>query len=289
VTKSGATSLTFSSNINLSVSRTDVLGGDVTFGLRSADSSINLSLLNSAMSAQSGVLTLNSIYSPTAWQDSEERAIGSAATASVSSGTWAPTATRNGEQLALKQLSVNGNNVTAIYTDNVTGVFTIGGTGTAINPSSINPELTVQRLGMNNNSLAFYQADSVTGSITANGATLLPGSAGYLQAALGNAKSAGLVLLASQLPGYKQASVIDSLPLNPSNNYGILLMVNGSESEIYSSYSAANPGGVSQFLTYGSTDRGLTIGIEDELVSLRSDRDFNDLILTIASSTFTLM
>jgi hypothetical protein len=288
-TKSNATSLTFSSNINLSVSRTDVLGGDVSFGLRSMSSSSKLSLLNSAASAQSGVLTLNSIYSPTAWQDSEGRAIGSAATASVSSGTWTPTATRNGEELALKELIVNGNNVTAIYTDNVTGVFTLAGTGTAINPGTINPVLTVQRLGSYNNSLAFYQADSITGAITANGSTLLPDSPGYLQAALSNAKSAGLVLQASQLPGYKQTSAIDSLPMNASNNYGILLMVNGSESQIYSSYSAANPGGVSQFLTFGSTDRGLTIGIEDQLVSSRSDRDFNDLILTIASSTFTLM
>jgi hypothetical protein len=289
VTKSDASSLTFSSDINLSVSRTDVLGGDVSFGLRSANSSINLSLLNSAVSAKSGVLTLNAIYSSTAWQDSEGRAIGSAANTSVSSGSWVPTATRNGEELALKELIVNGNNVTAIYTDNVTGVFTLGGTGTAINPGTINPVLTVQRLGRYNNSLAFYQADSVTGAIFANGATLLPGSPGYLQAALGNAKSAGLVLQASQLPGYKQASTIDSLPLNLSNNYGLLLMVNGSESEIYSSYSAANPGGVSQFLTFGSTNRGLTIGIEDQLVSSRSDRDFNDLILTIASSAFTLI
>jgi hypothetical protein len=234
-------------------------------------------------------LTLNAIYSSTAWQDSEGRAIGSAATTSVSSGSWVPTATRNGEELALKELIVNGNNVTAIYTDNVTGVFTLAGTGTAISPGTLNPILTVQRLGWYNNSLAFYQADSVTGAILANGATLLPGSPGYLQAALGNAKSAGLVLQASQLPGYKQASVIDSLPLNLLNNYGMLLMVNGSESEIYSSYSAANPGGVSQFLTFGSTDRGLTIGIEDQLVTSRSDRDFNDLILTIASSAFTLI
>lgn len=287
VSKTDATSLTFATNVNLSVSRTDALGGDVTFGLRGGSSS--LALLSNAASAQSGVLTLNSIYSPTAWQDSEGRAIGSAATATVTAGTWVPTATRNGVQLALKDLSVTGNNVTAVYADDVTGVFTLAGTGTATNPGSINPVLTVQRLGNNNNAIAFYQADSVTGAITASGASLLPGSAGYLQAALSNAKSAGLVLQASQLPGYKQATALETLPLNPASNYGILLLVNGSESEIYSSYAAANPGGVSQFLTFGSTDRGLTIGIEDQLVSGQSDRDFNDLILTLASSTFTVV
>jgi hypothetical protein len=144
-------------------------------------------------------------------------------------------------------------------------------------------------LGDYNNAIAFYQADSVTGGVTANGTTILPGSAGYLQAALSSAKAAGLMLQASQLPGYKQASTLDTLPLNPSTNYGILLMVNGSESEIYSSYAAANPGGVSQFLTFGSTDRGITIGIEDQLVSSsRADRDFNDLTLTVTSSAFSM-
>jgi hypothetical protein len=199
-----------------------------------------------------------------------------------------PTATRNGEQLALQDLIVNGNNITAVYSDNVTGVFTLSGTGSAVNPATINPLLTVQRLGLNSNSIAFYQADSVTGAIDVDGTPVLPGSAGYLQAALSHAKSAGLLLQAAQLPGYKQTAVFDALPLNPLINYGILLLVNGSESEIYSSYPAANPGGGSQFLTFGSTDRGLTIGIEDQLVSSRSDRDHNDLILTLASSSFSV-
>ncbi|NBP31982.1 MAG: DUF4114 domain-containing protein, partial [Synechococcaceae bacterium WB6_1B_055] len=285
---SGATSITFASNVNLSVSRVDTVGGAVTFGITNGTSTVNL--LNNANSANSGVLTLNSIYSGNSWQSSEGKAFGSATTASVSAGTWTPVATRDGKTLELKNLIVNGNNVTATYEDNITGVFTLSGTGTASNPGSVSPVLTVQRLGSYNNSLGFYEADSITGSVTvAGGPALPPGAAGYLQAALTNAKSNGLLLTAAQLPGEKQSSVINSLPLNPAKNYGLLLLVNGSETQLYSSYSAANPGGFSQFQSFGSNDRGLTIGIEDLGIASGSDRDFNDLIITIASSSISVI
>lgn len=64
----------------------------------------------------------------------------------------------------------------------------------------------------------------------------------------------------------------------------MLLLVNGSESNVFSSYSAANPGGSQQFLSFGSSDRGITVGIEDLLTSNGSDKDYNDLVVTLASS-----
>jgi hypothetical protein len=249
-----------------------------------------VTLLSNANSANTGVLTLDAIYSGSSWQSSEGKAFGSAATAFVSAGTWTPVATRDGKALALNSLTVNGNNVTATYADNITGVFTLSGTGTASNPGSISPVLTVQRLGAYKNSIAFYEADPITGSVSvAGGSVLAPGAAGYLQAALANAKLNGLLLTAAELPDYKQSSVINSLPLNAAKNYGLLLLVNGSETELYSSYSAANPGGVSQFQSFGSNDRGLTIGIEDLNVLSGSDRDFNDIIMTIASSSVSVI
>ncbi len=283
-----ATSITFSSSVNLSVCRVDTAGGAVTFGLTNGTNTVTL--LSNANSANTGVLTLDAIYSGNSWQSSEGKAFGSAATAFVSAGTWTPVATRDGKALALNSLTVNGNNVTATYADNITGVFTLSGTGTASNPGSISPVLTVQRLGTYKNSIAFYEADPITGSVSvAGGSVLAPGAAGYLQAALANAKLNGLLLTAAELPDYKQSSVINSLPLNAAKNYGLLLLVNGSEAELYSSYSAANPGGVSQFQSFGSNDRGLTIGIEDLNVASGSDRDFNDIIMTIASSSVSVI
>ncbi|NBU72061.1 MAG: DUF4114 domain-containing protein [Bacteroidetes bacterium] len=274
----GLNSISLSADTTIGVSRMDTQGGSVSFGISSGSSSSVL--LNNANSAMSGVLTIDSIYN-SQWLGSEGKSIGGSASARIAQGTWTPTATRNGQQLVLNNLLVNGNNVTATFSDNIIGTYTLSGTGTAINPSQTAPILTVQRLGGYNNSIAFYEADPITGSVmTASGTSLAPGSAGYLQAALANAKSKGLTLSTAQLPGYQQSAVIKDIPLNASTNYGILLLVQGSESNIYSSYSAANPGGINQFQSFGASDRGLTIGIEDSI-----DRDYNDLILTIASST----
>jgi hypothetical protein len=138
----------------------------------------------------------------------------------------------------------------------------------------------VQRLGSYNNGLALYEADSITGAVGG----LLPGEAGYMEAALANAKGKNLLLHADQLPGFGGSSIYDSLSIQADKNYGMLLLVNGSESNVFSSYSAANPGGSQQFLSFGSSDRGITVGIEDLLTSNGSDKDYNDLVVTLASS-----
>ena len=282
VYKDGLNSVKFSQNVLLRATRVDSGGGSVSFGLSSGSNSV--SLLQFANSASNGVLTLDSIYNGTSWTSSEGKSFGGSANVQVGAGTWTPTATRNGVNLELKDLVVNGNNVTALFADNVTGVLTLPGTGSA--DATINPVVTIQRLGAFNNALAFYEADRVTGAVVSGSTTINPGTAGYLEAALANSKSKGTYLSASLLPSYQQSKVIDSIPLNPTSNYGILLIADGNESKLYSSYSSANSGGTSQFQSFGATNRGITIGIED---SPNFDFDYNDLIVTIAASNISVL
>ena len=282
VSKDGLNSVKFSQNVLLRATRVDSGGGSVSFGLSSGSNSV--SLLQFANSASNGVLTLDSIYNGTSWTSSEGKSFGGSANVQVGAGTWTPTATRNGVNLELKDIVVNGNNVTALFADNVTGVLTLPGTGSA--DATINPVVTIQRLGAFNNALAFYEADRVTGAVVSGSTTINPGTAGYLEAALANSKSKGTYLSASLLPSYQQSKVIDSIPLNPTSNYGILLIADGNESKLYSSYSSANSGGTSQFQSFGATNRGITIGIED---SPNFDFDYNDLIVTIAASNVSVL
>lgn len=282
VSKDGLNSVTFSQNVLLRATRVDSGGGSVNFGLSSGSNSV--SLLQFANSASNGVLTLDSIYNGTSWTSSEGKSFGGSANVQVGAGTWTPTATRNGVNLELKDLVVNGNNVTALFADNVTGVLTLPGTGSA--DATINPVVTIQRLGAFNNALAFYEADRVTGAVVSGSTTINPGTAGYLEAALANSKSKGTYLSASLLPSYQQSKVVDSIPFNPTSNYGILLIADGNESKLYSSYSSANSGGTSQFQSFGATNRGITIGIED---SPNFDFDYNDLIVTIAASNISVL
>lgn len=282
VSKDGLNSVKFSQNVLLRATRVDSGGGSVNFGLSSGSNSV--SLLQFANSASNDVLTLDSIYNGTSWTSSEGKSFGGSANVQVGAGTWTPTATRNGVNLELKDIVVNGNNVTALFADNVTGVLTLPGTGSA--DATINPVVTIQRLGAFNNALAFYEADRVTGAVVSGSITINPGTAGYLEAALANSKSKGTYLSTSLLPSYQQSKVIDSIPLNPTSNYGILLIADGNESKLYSSYSSANSGGTSQFQSFGATNRGITIGIED---SPNFDFDYNDLIVTIAASNISVL
>lgn len=273
-------SLVFNESATLSIIRTDSNPGLVNFGF--AQGNTTLTLLTDAAPASDKSINLMSIYNGSGWQASEGQAVGSASSKAVKiqSGIWLPTAKRDGRDLMLQNINVTGNNITASFEDGITGNFILPGTGTAINPSDIKPQLTVQRLGSYNNGLALYEADSITGAVGG----LLPGEAGYMEAALSNAKGKNLLLHADQLPGFGGSSIYDSLPIQADKNYGMLLLVNGSESNVFSSYSAANPGGSQQFLSFGSSDRGITVGIEDLLTSNGSDKDYNDLVVTLASS-----
>ena len=278
-------SLVFKESTTLSMIRTDSNGGLVNFGLAQGITALNL--LNDAAPASDKSINLMSIYNGSGWQTSEGHAVGSISSKGIKiqSGTWTPTAKREGRDLMLQNVNVTGNNITAIFEDGITGSIILPGTGTAINPSDVKPQLTVQRLGSYNNGLAFYEADSITGAV----GELLPGEAGYIEAALANARGKKLLLQADQLPGFGGSSIYDSLPIQANKNYGILLLVNGSESNVFSSYSAANPGGSQQFLSFGSSDRGITVGIEDLLTSNGSDKDYNDLVVILTSASPTVI
>lgn len=278
-------SLVFNDSATLSIIRTDSNAGLVNFGLNQG--LIALNLLNDAAPASDKSINLMSIYNGSEWQASEGQAVGSKSSKGVNiqSGTWTPTAKREGRDLMLQNVNVTGNNITAIFEDGITGSLILPGTGTAMNPSDIKLQLTVQRLGSYKNGLAFYEADSITGAVGG----LLPGEAGYLDAALANARGKNLLLQADQLPGFGGSNIYDNLPILADKNYGMLLLVNGSEKNVFSSYSAANPGGSQQFLSFGSSDRGITVGIEDLLTSNGSDNDYNDLVVMLTSTTPTVI
>ena len=79
------------------------------------------------------------------------------------------------------------------------------------------------------------------------------------------------------------------LPLDLTRNYGTLLMVNGSERNMLSSYSKANSLGSKQALSLVAPDRGISYGFEDKRPwQLGNDRDFNDVIITLTPSTPTV-
>ena len=154
--------------------------------------------------------------------------------------------------------------------------------GSAPTPTPIRPAVAVQRLAAFNNSLAFYVVDSITGSVDG----LNPGDAGYLQAALQRAEQDDLLLDASTLPAYGATATYTDLAIDTNRSYGVLLLQNGSRSTIFSSYSDANPGGVTQMVRLSNENNTMVLGIEDLAVAGNnsdSDDDFNDLILNITN------
>jgi hypothetical protein len=150
-------------------------------------------------------------------------------------------------------------------------------TGSIVDDAAV----TVRRVAEFSNGIAFYEADQRTGNIVVNGQTLAPTDPGYLQAALASARTADLVLDASRLPAFGKQGTFD-LPINDTKSYGLLVLVKNDPSTLFSSFAAANPGGAMQVLSLAAFAGGVTFGIEDTLVtSGRSDRDYNDLIVTI--------
>jgi hypothetical protein len=194
--------------------------------------------------------------------------------------TWTPTASRDGQQLALLGLSQEGNQITASFAEGVTSVFGLQSTGSAPTPTPIRPAVQVQRLAGYDNSLGFYALDSITGAIDG----LLPGEAGYLQRALARAEASGLLLSPGELPAFGAAQLYTDLPLDPNRSYGALLLVDGDRSRILSTFAAANPESVAQVISLGTGSTGLVLGFEDQLANGSGcDADFNDLIVQITN------
>jgi hypothetical protein len=219
------------------------------------------------------------------------QAQGSGGSAQVFAGSWRPTAVLDGVALPLLSLDVEANGAVARFaagqpddsSDDVTATFSLPGSGYV--SAGGNGVLTIRRLSGQGNGLALYQADLLTGAVLDGaGNSVLPGHAGYLQAALATARREGLVFAPQELPGFGQVSVRGDLPLPLDHNYGALLLVNGSESELLSSYNGANPEGVCQCISLISPGRGISFAFEDRLPWQGSDRDFNDLCLTLTAA-----
>ena len=144
--------------------------------------------------------------------------------------------------------------------------------------------LTVRRLSGQANGLALYQADPLTGAVMDDQArTLFPGDPDYLQAALASARRDRLVMTPQTLPGSGSSVVFRDLPLSLDRNYAALLMVNGSENELISSFALANPQRSGQCLSLINPGRGISFAFEDRFPWQASDMDFNDLCVTLTS------
>lgn len=290
------TRLVLSSAQTVQVVRTDSGWGSVDFGL--TDGTTSQVLLRWARGAARGVLTPDELFlsDPSLnWQSSEGRSVGTAGSALVAPGSWRPTAYLYGRELSLASLQVDSNGVVARFaagraddpSDDVTATFTLGGTGTtAAGQAGV---LTVRRLSGKANGVALYEADPLTGAVTDTaGTTWLPGQTGYLQAALTDAHRLGLVLSSADMPGYGQTVQRTDLPIQLDRNYGALLLVGGSESDLLSSYAAANAGQASQCLSLVAPGRGVSFSFEDLRPWQFSDRDFNDVIVTLTPAVPTL-
>jgi hypothetical protein len=280
------------------VTRTDSGAGLVKFGL--TDGSSSKVLARWAHGAKPGSLQVEDLFrsDPSLnWQSTEHRSVGGAGSARIKAGSWTPTARLNGRALTLVSLQVTSNGALARFaagnpddtSDDVLATFTLPNTGSTA--AVQNGVLTVRRLSGNADGLALYEADPVTGAVVdSRGRTRLPGQIGYLKAALDNARQLGLVLKPQDMPGFGQTAELTDLPLDLNRHYGAMLLVNGSERNLLSSYSAANNWRANQALSLIAPDRGVSFSFEDKRpLQWGNDRDFNDVIATITPAVPTVI
>ncbi|MEP9376546.1 DUF4114 domain-containing protein [Aquabacter sp. CN5-332] len=279
--------LAFVRDTAMSVVRADDKGGLVTFGLQSLDDGHVVQLMENGLSRSAGALTYDGV-THASWLLSEGQSFGSAISVPdhVDAGVWLPVALVDGQMLALTSLQAKGNSALATFEGGYQSNFTLGGSRSIPNGAVADqPVVVVERLAAQNNGLAFYEADQSTGRIIVDGHALMPGDPGYLDGALALARAANLVVDAAQLPAFGEQMVLDHLPLNAARNYGLLLLVDNDPATVFSSYAAANAGGAVQVVALGDAEHGTTFGIEDlSIMGGQSDRDYNDLIVTLAFS-----
>ena len=274
---------TIAANTTISLRRQDTGSPHVTFGVERLAGGTPL-MLSRFNAAHQDSLSLSKITT-NHWRSTEGVAQGGLQQTAIESGSWIPVATdSSGRKLALESLTLTGNSAKASFAGGVEAVFAVGGSGVLADAITLgnqaNVTATVRRLAGYDNGLAVYEADALTGAVSG----LLPGTQGYLAAALKVAQEAGSVYSAFELPKFGQSGSLN-LSLDPSKNYGFLLLVDGSENKLYSSYSAANPGGSVQVTSYTTSDGSLALGFEDLWTNGASDHDFNDIILTLPIDT----
>ncbi|MFN9923979.1 MAG: hypothetical protein ACK55H_08130 [Cyanobacteriota bacterium] len=278
----GTMQLRFQQDTPLTTWRSDTAGGQVTFALQAG--ATKQLLLSDATGGSAGSINPASALdnNPTSgWQSTESRAVGSRSITTVpnlTAQTWAPTATRDGIELALLELTVIGNQITALFQGGVSAEFwQASGTAPALVP--VATSLEVQRLAGYDNTIGLYSIDNITGMVDGRS----PGDAGYLQAALARSEAEDLLLTAAELPAFGQSAIFNSLPIDSKKRYGVLLLPNSDPNTIFSCFSAANPGAETQMVRLSTGANRYALGIEDIAVaSGRSDKDFNDNILSLS-------
>jgi len=284
-----SSSLSFDQTVNLSAWRADQGSGAVSFALVSGDRSI--SLLQNASGGKAGAITPDSALDPgsSGWRSTEGKAVGSQAALSnlnLTGSTWIPTASRDGQPLALQDLQVDSNWIHARFEGGVSLQLFLEAITSAPTPTPVRPQVDIQRLAGQNNAIGFYALDAITGAVDG----LKPGDSGYLQAALRRSEAADLLLDANELPAFGQERTYRELALDPNQQYGVLLVVDGSRELLFSSFAAANPGGAPQMLSLGSDSNGMVLGIEDlSVIGGRSDGDYNDLIVRLGSVNLAVL
>ncbi len=281
----GDSAIQFSQDAPLTCWRADSGNDTVSFALQAAGR--RETLLQGALGGAAGSISpANALAS--GWQTSEGRAVGSRASIEIDNltgSTWIPTASREGIPLALTDLSLAGDQVTASFAGGATAVFWQS-TGTATTAAASRPALEVQRLAGFANSIALYSVDAITGSVDG----FEPGDPDYLRAALARAKAEDLLLDSGTLPEYGQSATFTNLAINTSKSYGVLLLRNGDPATIFSSFSNANPGAETQMIHLANEANTMVIGIEDiAIASPFSDIDFNDVVLRVTNISLPIL
>ena len=273
-------SFSLAKNTDFTISRTDHSKELISFGILQNDSGIERMVLLEARASSSQALDRDHLFDEE-WTLSDWQTQGNSSyIPELTSGDYTPIAKdSSGKSLQLETVESHGNAIIASFEGGIEVNFTAQGTG-ILEAGSGNIDVSISRLGWNNNGLAFYEADPITGAIQTGNRTLLPGDTDYLSSALQLAKNSGTYLSASQLPQYKGSQTYDNLPLEASKNYGLLLLHSDHSNQLSSSYSQANLGEAVQMKSFYTPGRGITYGIEDLTLS-NSDRDYNDLIVTL--------
>lgn len=250
--------LNFSGDASLTLHRLDQGGGLASFGLRQGGEERRL--LRDARGADDGSLNAQRLFAsdPSVNGSSTEgRAAGTAAWASgagLASGPWQPVCWLDGQEQALQGLVVEANRAIATFNGGLAVQYAVDATGTAA-VDDARPLVRVKRLGAFANALAFYEVSDSNGSVGG----LQPGQDGYLQAALADAITGERLVEAGDLPAFGQTAELHDLVLRPDRRYGMLLLI--------------------------SDNRGMVLGFEDLITNQPfSDRDFNDLIVSVSSS-----
>jgi parallel beta-helix repeat protein len=145
---------------------------------------------------------------------------------------------------------------------------------------------TTSRDTNHNNLVGYYKVNNTSGSIVLDGKTLLPGQAGYAQAAVRLAIQDSLAIGISQSIGDYYAPILISngnfqsfLARNPNNNAIVGRASIGQRPIAYFAFANANPDKLTHIRGIGENK----IAFEDSLNL--NNRDFNDVVLQLGGST----